>query len=73
MKAIGKYLTDTVRRNPSTFRIFSPDELASNKLDGVFEATARHFEWDPTTAHNGGRVTEMVCRFFFLFFLRALR
>lgn len=32
MKAIGKYLKDTVVRNPKTFRIFSPDELASNKV-----------------------------------------
>lgn len=37
MKAIGKYLLAVVEKNPSTFRIFSPDELASNKLDAVFE------------------------------------
>lgn len=62
MKAIGKYLVDVIQRNPKTFRIFSPDELASNKLDGVFEVTDRDFQWDPLTAHNGGRVTEMVSR-----------
>ena len=28
MKAIGKYLVDVIKRNPKTFRIFSPDELA---------------------------------------------
>lgn len=60
MKAIGKYLVDVIKRNPQTFRIFSPDELASNKLDGVFEVTDRDFQWDPLTAHNGGRVTEML-------------
>ncbi|GAA5991913.1 hypothetical protein JCM11641_003020 [Rhodosporidiobolus odoratus] len=60
MKAIGKYLTDVIKRNPQSFRIFSPDELASNKLDGVFEATTRNFQWDPETAHKGGRVTEML-------------
>lgn len=32
----------------------------SNKLDGVFEVTDRDFQWDPLTAHNGGRVTEML-------------
>jgi len=60
MKAIGTYLVDVIKRNPKTFRIFSPDELASNKLDGVFEVTDRDFQWDPLTAHNGGRVTEML-------------
>lgn len=62
MKAIGAYLTDTIKRNPTTFRIFSPDELSSNKLDGVLEVTTRNFQPDPTTAHRGGRVTEMVRR-----------
>jgi len=28
MKAIGSYLVDVIKRNPKTFRIFSPDELA---------------------------------------------
>ncbi|GAA6032456.1 hypothetical protein JCM8097_008187, partial [Rhodosporidiobolus ruineniae] len=60
MNAIAKYLTDVIKRNPKSFRIFSPDELASNKLDGVFEATARNMQWDPETAHKGGRVTEML-------------
>ncbi|KAK4054699.1 hypothetical protein OIO90_003511 [Microbotryomycetes sp. JL221] len=60
MKAIGKYLTEVIRKNPDSFRIFSPDELASNKLDGVFDATARNFQWDPETWHEGGRVTEML-------------
>ncbi|GAA5931577.1 hypothetical protein JCM3775_006892 [Rhodotorula graminis] len=60
MKAIGKYLTDVIKRNPKEFRIFSPDELASNKLDGVFDATTRCFQPDPLTAHIGGRVTEML-------------
>ncbi|GAA5845029.1 hypothetical protein JCM11251_007449, partial [Rhodosporidiobolus azoricus] len=60
MKAIGKYLTDVVEQNPKTFRIFSPDELASNKLDGVLDVTTRNMQWDPETAHIGGRVTEML-------------
>ncbi len=61
MQAIGKYLADAVEQNPTTLRIFSPDELASNKLDGVFDApTHRNFQPDPETAHDGGRVTEML-------------
>ncbi|KAK4334960.1 hypothetical protein RTBOTA2_003703 [Rhodotorula toruloides] len=60
MKAIAGYLTDVIKRNPKDFRIFSPDELASNKLDGVFSVTERNMQWDPETAHKGGRVTEML-------------
>jgi xylulose-5-phosphate/fructose-6-phosphate phosphoketolase len=53
-------LADTVKRNPNSFRVFSPDELASNKLDDVFEVTTRNMQWDPESAHKGGRVTEML-------------
>ena len=60
MKAIGKYLKAVVEKNPSSFRIFSPDELASNKLDAVFDVTHRNFQHDPETANNGGRVIEML-------------
>lgn len=60
MKAIGKYLTDVIKRNPKEFRMFSPDELSSNKLDEVLSVTERNFQWDPSTAHKGGRVTEML-------------
>ncbi|KAF8331506.1 phosphoketolase [Cantharellus anzutake] len=60
MKAVGAYLVEVVKRNPTTFRIFSPDELGSNKLDKVFDVTHRLFQWDPETAHAGGRVVEML-------------
>ncbi len=30
-----------MRRNPRTFRLFGPDETKSNKLDAVFDVTAR--------------------------------
>jgi len=60
MKAVGKYLTDIIERNPKTFRIFSPDELRSNKLDQVFTKTTRNMQWDPETANKGGRVIEML-------------
>ena len=33
--------------NPQTFRIFSPDEITSNKLDACFKHTHRNFQWDP--------------------------
>ena len=46
-------------RNPKTFRIFSPDELVSNKLDEVFEETGRNFQWDPLS-RSDGRVIEIL-------------
>jgi len=55
-----EYLGAVIEKNPSTFRIFSPDEFESNKLDGVFKKTTRQFQWDPETANKGGRVIEML-------------
>ncbi|KAH7336888.1 phosphoketolase [Rhizoctonia solani] len=60
MKAVAKYLSVVIEKNPKTFRIFSPDEFESNKLDGVFATTTRNFQWDPETANKGGRVIEML-------------
>jgi xylulose-5-phosphate/fructose-6-phosphate phosphoketolase len=63
-RELGKYLRDVVRLNPHTFRIFGPDETASNRLQDVFEATDR--QWDaellPTDDHLApeGRVVEML-------------
>lgn len=47
-------------RNPTSFRIFSPDELVSNKLDAVFDTTGRNFQWDVAARGNGGRVIEIL-------------
>ena len=38
---LGGWLAEVMRRNPATFRLFGPDETKSNKLDAVFEVTAR--------------------------------
>ncbi|MCF7701913.1 phosphoketolase family protein [Loktanella sp. M215] len=38
---LGKWLADVMRRNPHNFRLFGPDETQSNKLDPVFQVTAR--------------------------------
>lgn len=56
MKAVGKYLTAIVEKNPKTFRIFSPDELRSNKLDEVFNKTTRNMQWDVSC------LTSILCR-----------
>ncbi|KAG6919201.1 hypothetical protein DXG01_008499 [Tephrocybe rancida] len=60
MKAIGRFLKEVVEENPKTFRIFSPDELVSNKLDAVLEATGRNFQWDVASRAQGGRVIEIL-------------
>ena len=61
---LGTFLRDVVRANPDRFRLFGPDETASNRLQGVFEATER--QWDaerlPTDDHLApeGRVVEVL-------------
>jgi xylulose-5-phosphate/fructose-6-phosphate phosphoketolase len=37
----GAFIRDVVKRNPETFRVFSPDETASNRWGAVFEVTNR--------------------------------
>ena len=61
----GKYLSEVIRRNPHTFRIFSPDELESNKLGATLDVTKRGYRW-PVPPHNehvsasDGRILEML-------------
>jgi xylulose-5-phosphate/fructose-6-phosphate phosphoketolase len=61
---LGEFLRDVIRRNPSTFRLFGPDETASNRLQAVFEATDRTWvaETLPTDEHLApdGRVMEIL-------------
>ena len=66
MKAAGAYLKRVIEMNDlsKNFRIFSPDETYSNKLDDVFKATTRAFVW-PRMDHDEdiastGRVIEML-------------
>ena len=49
-------------RNRNTFRIFSPDELVSNKLDAVLDgpSNGRNFQWDIASRAQGGRVIEIL-------------
>ncbi len=62
---LAKYLKDVVLRNPHTFRIFSPDELESNKLTDVLEVTKRDYQWpipphNEKLSHHDGRVIEIL-------------
>jgi xylulose-5-phosphate/fructose-6-phosphate phosphoketolase len=63
-KVLGTFLRDVIRRNPETFRLFGPDETASNRLSPVFEATDRAWmaERLETDDHLGprGRVMEVL-------------
>src|SRR5699024_2453306 len=43
MIEFGKYSRDIIKENPTYFRIFGPDETASNRLQKVFEATDRQW------------------------------
>ncbi|QZN85009.1 phosphoketolase [Cellulomonas sp. C5510] len=65
-RELGKYLTEVIRRNPDNFRIFGPDETASNRLQAVFDVTDKQWnaQYLPTDADDHlarmGRVVEML-------------
>jgi xylulose-5-phosphate/fructose-6-phosphate phosphoketolase len=60
----GGFIRDVISRNPNTFRVFSPDETASNRWNAVFEVTNRDStaEIIPDDDHIApdGRVMEML-------------
>lgn len=60
MIGIGTLIDRILIDNPKSVRIFSPDELESNKLSVVFKHTNRNFQWDPETHARGGRVIEIL-------------
>jgi xylulose-5-phosphate/fructose-6-phosphate phosphoketolase len=43
-RVLGGFLRDVIERNPANFRVFGPDETASNRLGDVFAATDRAWE-----------------------------
>ena len=63
-RVLGQYLVDVVRDNPDNFRIFGPDETASNRLDAVYEVTDKVFAGEilPVDEHlaHSGRVMEIL-------------
>ena len=62
--ALGEFIRDIIRANPQNFRLFGPDETASNKLEAVFEGTERASMATllPTDEHVApdGRVMEVL-------------
>ncbi|HKN62724.1 MAG TPA: phosphoketolase family protein, partial [Gaiellaceae bacterium] len=63
-RVLGDWLTEVVRSNPGNFRIFGPDETASNRLDAVFEVTDKQWNArvEPVDEHLAptGRVVEVL-------------
>jgi xylulose-5-phosphate/fructose-6-phosphate phosphoketolase len=63
-RVLGTFLRDVIAQNPTTFRLFGPDETSSNRLDAVFEVTDRTWvaETRPTDDHLApdGRVMEVL-------------
>ncbi|HVX59278.1 MAG TPA: phosphoketolase family protein [Pirellulales bacterium] len=65
-RELGKYLRDVIKFNvdAKNFRIFGPDETASNRLTAAFDVTNR--QWDAETLSNDdhlaptGRIVEML-------------
>ncbi|MCC6345491.1 MAG: phosphoketolase family protein [Bryobacterales bacterium] len=63
-RQLGYFLRDVMKRNMASrnFRVFGPDETASNRLDALFEVTSRALDAriEPTDEHIGrdGRVLE---------------
>ncbi len=63
-RVLGRFLRDVIRANPHNFRIVSPDELTSNRLNAVLETTDRTWmaERVPDDDHlsPNGRVMEVL-------------
>ena len=66
-KPLGEYLRDVLANNPTSFRLFGPDETASNRLQAVYAATKKAWMADmlPEDMDGGelsrdGRVMEIL-------------
>jgi xylulose-5-phosphate/fructose-6-phosphate phosphoketolase len=63
-RTLGKFLRDIIVENPRTFRIFGPDETASNRLGDVFAVTGRAWDAEREPTDEGlaadGRVMEVL-------------
>ena len=64
MITVGGYLRNIIEQNPHNFRLFGPDETASNRLSAVFEVTDK--VWEPRIEDvdehlaRSGRVMEVL-------------
>ncbi|KAI5306317.1 hypothetical protein KEM56_001420 [Ascosphaera pollenicola] len=60
MQKVGKMIDAVFVENPKSVRLFSPDELESNKLNHALDHTGRNFQWDEFARAQGGRVIEVL-------------
>lgn len=66
-RPLGMFMRDIMKCNPHNFRLFGPDETASNKLDNVYEVSKKTWLADILPEDEGGsllcadgRVMEML-------------
>lgn len=66
-KVLGYFLRDTMRDNPHNFRVFGPDETASNRLHPIYEVSKKAWmadfypeDLDGSELSRDGRVMEML-------------
>ncbi len=63
-RVLGAYLRDVIRENRTRFRLFGPDETASNRLSPVFEVTDRTWRAETLDTDDhlspDGRVMEVL-------------
>jgi xylulose-5-phosphate/fructose-6-phosphate phosphoketolase len=62
---LTSYILEVIEKNPHNFRIFSPDELESNQLGGLFTVTHRNYQWpiknyDLNISSKGGQILEIL-------------
>jgi xylulose-5-phosphate/fructose-6-phosphate phosphoketolase len=64
MVTLGSWLRDVIALNPSNFRLFGPDETASNRLQDVYEVTDKVWQYriEEVDEHlaRAGRVLEVL-------------
>ncbi len=66
-KPLGEYLRDVMKNNMTTFRVFGPDETASNRLQAIYQASKKTWmaemlpeDMDGSELSRDGRVMEML-------------
>jgi xylulose-5-phosphate/fructose-6-phosphate phosphoketolase len=66
-KPLGEFLRDVMKNNPTTFRVFGPDETASNRLQALYQVSKKTWMADmlPEDDDGGelardGRVMELL-------------
>ncbi len=66
-RPLGKFLRDVMKLNMNNFRVFGPDETASNKLDDIYQVSKKFWieayfpeDADGTEISRDGRVVEML-------------